>query len=435
MDNITHSLAGLLFAGAATQWRTRALRADPDEGSFATVAAITGVIGANLPDIDVFWGAALQRAGVYDSLLTLLHHRGFTHTVLAALVFMPLLYMLASAFRAWQLRDTITSSRERRADRTALLALCIIAVASHVTLDFTNDYGVHPFSPFVNTWVYGDTVFIIEPWLWIVAIPMVVRVSERRAVRGALWLVLLAGLALCWVAPQVAREAAAVATVGAAIWIFVSSRVRRRSAPLVGILAWCVVTALFVAGTRVIRAQVVAAQQALAPTDAAHLVDLVSSPSPANPLCARIITVETTREVYRLTTAWGSALPQVVSAARCSEMAHTDTTHGALTLPMDRTTRVDTPAVDWQWTWQAARVDLAQLVRSNCRVAAWLRFVRVPFWVARGADSLRVGDLRYDRERVSVAAFTFPVTPSSCPAGVPPWARPRQGVVLPDGAD
>ena len=444
MDNITHSLAGLLLAGTAVALRARQVRDAENDHRFAHVAALTGVIGANLPDIDVVWSAALQGAGVYDDLLSLLHHRGYTHTVLAAVFFIPMLWWLAAWYRQRQQRDTIITARERRADSKILFGLSAVAILSHVTLDSTNDYGVHPFSPFVNRWAYGDSVFIIEPWLWMVAIPMVLRVTSRRLTRGVLWTLLLIGLALSWVAPQVSTVAAAVVTVGAALWILLSRRVSPRRAAGTGLAAWIAVTSCFAIGMSTVRQNVrrqVGAEHARlvsspgAAGGNARLIDVMTSPSPANPLCARVIAIETTRDEYRLTTAWASAVPALVTAKGCSAAAHTDTTRGAQTLPMERSARPDTRSLDWQWTWRAPRAELAKLERENCRVSAWLRFVRAPFWIMTADDSLWVGDLRYDRERVSVAAYTFATRPATCPRFVPPWTRPREGVLSMDAAD
>ncbi len=440
VDNITHSLAGLLLAGTAVTLRSRKVAGTTDDRQFATVAALTGVVGANLPDIDVLWSAILQAMGVYDDLLSLLHHRGYTHTVLAALCFIPLLWQGAVWMRRRQQRDTVTSAPERTADSSTLLGLAIVAVLSHVTLDFTNDYGVHPLSPFVNAWTYGDSMFIIEPWLWVAAVPMLLRITERRWLRGLLWCLLMLGLALSWAVPQVSLPAAIIVTMGAALWILVSRGVARNTAPFTGIAMWVIVTVLFASGTYAVRSAVRGVHRASSQNEASfgtgRLVDVMTSPSPANPLCARVITVETTRDTYRLTTAWGSALPSLVSASWCSAAVGTDTTRGAQTLPMQRASRPRTAAIDWHWTWQAPRAELVQLARENCRVSAWLRFVRAPFWVRGVAgDSLRVGDLRYDRERVSVAAFTFAERTGDCPQWVPPWTRPRDGASSADGAD
>lgn len=436
MDNITHSLAGLLLAGTAVQLRARRLTATGDDRQFAAVAALTGVVGANLPDIDVLWSAVLQSAGVYDDLLSLLHHRGYTHTLLAALLFIPLLWWLAVWYWRRQQHDPIVSAVQHRADSRTLGGLSAVAILSHVTLDFTNDYGVHPFSPFVNAWAYGDSVFIIEPWLWVATIPMVLRITWRRVTRGVLWTLLALGLTLSWVAPPVSLAAAVVVTMGAVLWMLLARRVPVGSAAILGLVAWVTVTVAFASGTAAVRTAVRStyadSTRAAAGT---RLVDVMTSPSPANPLCARVISVETTPDTYRLTTAWGSAAPSLVSAAWCSAAAQTDTTRGAQTLPMEKATRRDSRSVDWQWSWAAPRADLVRLARDNCRVSTWLRFVRAPFWVRGAGDSLRVGDLRYDRDRVSVAAFTFAAHPDACPRVVPPWTRPRQGILSADAAD
>jgi inner membrane protein len=49
-----------------------------------------------------------------------------------------------------------------------LLALAYVGVLSHVFLDYLNNYGVRLLMPFSGRWFYGDAVFIIDPWLWIV---------------------------------------------------------------------------------------------------------------------------------------------------------------------------------------------------------------------------------------------------------------------------
>jgi inner membrane protein len=41
-----------------------------------------------------------------------------------------------------------------------------VAAASHILLDWTNNYGVRPFFPFNPRWYEGSFVFIAEPVLW-----------------------------------------------------------------------------------------------------------------------------------------------------------------------------------------------------------------------------------------------------------------------------
>ena len=160
-----------------------------------------------------------------------------------------------------------------------------------------------------------------------------------------------------------------------------------------------------------------------------RLMDVVTGANPANPLCARVITVEASASRYRLTTAWASAVPHLVSAQWCSRAVQTDTTRGAQHLPMTRARTPLTRAIEWTWTTSAERARFATLAREHCAVAAWLQFARVPFVIPVGTDSLMVGDLRYDRDaRASVARYTLPSTPDHCPVSDVPWARPRADI-------
>jgi inner membrane protein len=60
-----------------------------------------------------------------------------------------------------------------------LLLLSSIAILSHPILDFLNTYGVRWLMPFSSRWFYGDTLFIVDPWVWL-ALALGVYVSRRR---------------------------------------------------------------------------------------------------------------------------------------------------------------------------------------------------------------------------------------------------------------
>lgn len=189
MDPLTHTLVG---AGLA-QTRLGRLGALP-----RGLAAATLIVGANLPDVDVacyFEGADFALA----------HRRGWTHGVLAMAAF-PLL--LAGAVLAWD-----RWRRRRRAPAAAparfspLLAVAAVAVWSHPLLDWLNTYGVRLLAPFDWTWFYGDAVYIVDPWIWLILGGALF--LARSASRGALlaWGVL--GLLATWAvlgrAPEPAR--------------------------------------------------------------------------------------------------------------------------------------------------------------------------------------------------------------------------------------
>jgi inner membrane protein len=433
VDNITHSLAGLLLANAIVQVRaSRTSSEGPGvQSGFSTTAAAVGVIGANLPDIDVPWHGVLQGLGLYDDLQLLLHHRGWTHTLLGALLGTLMLWGAGGFLLRRTARST--SATDPRPDQRWLLVLCTVAVLSHVLLDFTNDYGVHPLSPFSHQWFHGDTVFIIEPWLWVMAVPALMRATTRRATQMALVTVLVIGAVLSALAPQMSLAATAVAATGLCAALLLMPRLTPARATATGIGGWIVVTLLFAAGTGAVRTRVaaVAASGHATGTEggAYRLFDVIVSPSPSNPFCARAITVQANDSKYLLTTAWAAAAPALVSAAWCERAAHTDTTTGAQHLKMRRVRIGDSPAIAWGWSWTAPRSDLAALMAAQCQIAAWSRFVRAPFWVDAGPDSVLVGDLRYDRDRgMRVSRFTFPRRAENCPASVPPWTRPRNDI-------
>ena len=148
MDNLCHTLVGAALAESGLKRRT-------------ALGAATLMIGANLPDVDV---VAVPLGHGVD------FRRGWTHGVLA-LVVLPVL--LAAIMLAWD--RLVRAPRARRAGHAApptvarqLLLLSAISILSHPTLDWMNEYGMRWLMPFSGRWFYGDTLFIIDPWLWAV---------------------------------------------------------------------------------------------------------------------------------------------------------------------------------------------------------------------------------------------------------------------------
>src|SRR5690606_7302943 len=129
-----------------------------------------------------------------------------THGILAMLV-LPLL--LAGAMMLWhrcrggsvgasassdkQPRITATpvaGAGENSTQPRALLSLAFLAIVYHPLLDWMNNYVVHLLMPFDGRWFYGDTLFIVDRWFWLLAAVGVVlaRSASRRAIAG--WLLL-----------------------------------------------------------------------------------------------------------------------------------------------------------------------------------------------------------------------------------------------------
>lgn len=144
MDNLTHSLLGLVAAKAGLE------RVSP----YATAVC---VIAANAPDADIV--TSLGGGWTY-----LHHHRGITHSIVgtfALAVIIPLLFYLGDRIVA-RLRGRVPRARFR-----GLLFASVLLSLSHPLLDWTNNYGVRPFLPWDERWFYGDLVFIFDPYLWL----------------------------------------------------------------------------------------------------------------------------------------------------------------------------------------------------------------------------------------------------------------------------
>jgi inner membrane protein len=65
-----------------------------------------------------------------------------------------------------------------------VLLLAVISILTHPLLDSLNTYGVRWLMPVRGDWYYGDALFILDPWLWLVLGFGVVASSGRRSARG-----------------------------------------------------------------------------------------------------------------------------------------------------------------------------------------------------------------------------------------------------------
>src|SRR5690606_20591590 len=131
---------------------------------------LVSILGNNLPDLDILY-AGLTLNG---RLGYLLHHRGHTHTLLIGLLQGAIIGAVA---QYWLKRNVKNLSSW---DEKAIWFLSLLSPVIHLGMDSLNNYGVHPFWPFWNGWMYGDSVFIIEPLLWLALFPVVYFVTTNR---------------------------------------------------------------------------------------------------------------------------------------------------------------------------------------------------------------------------------------------------------------
>jgi len=168
MDNLTHSLVGAVLGQAGLK-RTTGL------------AMPALIIGANLPDVDAacfFWLEGTEH---------LAFRRGITHGP-PALVLLPLILAgLLWAFDRWQTRRGTRPEGRLPVRFGWLFAMAFIGCLSHPFFDWLNVYGIRLLEPFSSQWFYGDTLFIIDVWLWALLIGTVWW-SRRREKAGTEWM-------------------------------------------------------------------------------------------------------------------------------------------------------------------------------------------------------------------------------------------------------
>lgn len=159
MDNFTHSLAGWALGQTGLKRTTR-----------KGLAAL--VLGANMPDIDVFFG--------WVPWLPLATHRGFTHGLVGGIIVMPpLLAGLLWLSDRWQVANGVVFKSGLPLRFQWLVALSYLGALTHPLLDLQTTYSVQLLSPFSTLWFHTETLFIIDVWIWS-GLAFAIWLSRRR---------------------------------------------------------------------------------------------------------------------------------------------------------------------------------------------------------------------------------------------------------------
>ena len=132
VDNLTHTLTGLMISRCGIS------------DNKARGTALTAMIAANVPDIDVLWSGLPGGSSYFE------YHRGITHSFVMA----PILAAACCAIAKYTRQASIN---------VRLFAVAVLGVLSHLLLDWTNVYGIRLLLPFSSKWYRGDMTEIIDP--------------------------------------------------------------------------------------------------------------------------------------------------------------------------------------------------------------------------------------------------------------------------------
>jgi inner membrane protein len=158
MDPVTHTLVGASLAETGLKRISR-------------FAAPTLIIGANLPDIDAVTYFIAGDLALYV-------RRGWTHGILAMAILPAMLGI--GMWLAARPKGRGARGRFAPARAGALVGLAYLAVWTHPALDWLNSYGIRLLMPFYRQWFYGDALYIVDPWMWLMLSTAVVVAHTRR---------------------------------------------------------------------------------------------------------------------------------------------------------------------------------------------------------------------------------------------------------------
>lgn len=377
MDNVTHSLIGLAAgeAWAVTRKKERA------------PLWIASLLANNFPDIDVPIGSWLTQ----DGLSRLLFHRGHTHTLafipVQGLVLFFLLWLLYRKKPHFSARDT--------------LGVVLLGLGLHIFADSWNSYGVHPFWPFDNRWYYGDFVFILEPWIWVILLPPLFFATNSKIFR-VLFSIFGGGIMIAaWTNEMVPLLVAGMLSI-----FLVGFTLLQRWIPSPGrrVASAVIAMAIFLGSFALI-------SNGIAREYGSASGEIALSPFPGNPFCwtaqrARFEGDEYVAEALRI-----APWPKVFSVQQCPDFYRP--VHGLL----EHMTAEPSDAMEPVGRFRGKRSEFEAIAR-DCRGQNFLRFARIPFWKAEG-EGFAVGDLRFARG--GRRGFAQVNVPGACPDLPAPW--------------
>jgi inner membrane protein len=393
VDNITHAFLGAAMAECAVPRNASA--------GVRTAFMCAGVVAANAPDVDLLYNGIIEQPLGY-----LLHHRGHSHTLPGLGVLGLLIW---SGVRLWPRARLAIRGAERR-----FAALIAAALAGHLIMDTANSYGTHLWYPMSSGWVYGDAVFVLEPWLWAV----LGATLALNAVRPS-WRVLIALLTLAPIGAlvQVGLLQAGVCAVLAAV-VGAAAALSRRWPPrarAAGVLAATAAIVVVMSGL----SSVAKAEARRAIAGPAEVIDVIADANPGVPWCWAVMVLheaEAPHDVLTATRATLSILPGVWPATSCAS--------ARLSAGWAADART-TDAVVWHRQWRIDVQALRTLHEGNCRARAWLQFGRVPY-VANGT----IVDLRFENPiGQNFTPMALDPAAERCPRYVTHWELPRRDVL------
>jgi inner membrane protein len=189
-----------------------------------------------------------------------------------------------------------------------LMVASFIVTATHPLLDWTNNYGIRFLLPWSQKWSYGDLVFVVDPYLWLILGGASFLLTARTSFSKFIWAALAAVLTFVVVAgprsgnlpnPQLVALLWIVVLVALIVLFLKDARERwgRRIAFVAFSLVLCYWSALAFAHLRAVALGSEAAAR-MASANGEAVARLAAMPQLANPFRWDCV-FETDRAMYR----------------------------------------------------------------------------------------------------------------------------------------
>ncbi len=383
MDNLTHSLVGVLLGEVGSR-----------QANLPRKAAVwTSVIASNLPDLDVVCNLVHDEG----NLFYLLHHRGWTHSLLAVIP----LGVFSSFFG-----NKIGNNHKKLSGKLILLG--VLAAFLHIAADYCNNYGVHPFSPFLNRWFYGDFLFIAEPFILFILIPYVFFRTQSQIYKILLILfeIILAG-ALFLISPKII--ALMICCLGG-LSFFIHYKKTKSLPSVLGI--GCVLIVFKFASVYARNKVVESFNQT---KDRIKIDQIVTSPAPGNPFCWAVIAQGVDQDKnYIARTGIVSLAPTLISEKICDSYAK-------LSHPWTQPVSYNKLNF-WKTEFKKPLAELNE-GKKYCLFENFLKFSRIPIW-NRTEMGWEVEDLRYAGKTNGGFTYREIKRDSKCFQVGAPWEPP-----------
>lgn len=398
MENLSHSVVGLAIGEIVH----RVLPNESDTGAQGLrrkIFLLVSLICANFPDLDIVLVNTLP-----DPLGYLLHHRGHTHTFVylipQGLLVFSLLYFFSKKFKSYVMKG--------RAQLLGVTLCIVLNLLAHIGLDSLNSYGVHPFYPFNSNWLYGDLVFIVEPFFWVVfGAPLIssLQSSWTKTTFGLFITVLPITLTLLDFLPAVSTLI--LMAFGGGLFYL------QNKTKVLGLLASFVMLTVFLSTLSFKREQAKSVYLNTIKGAQEELVEISLHPTPTQFHCWQYSSLSREGDIINV-------IRGMLSLNKVEEC------------PM--AFKAMSPVVESNsnflvYSREKMKLrELKNLYSKNCFFKAWTKFARIPV-----VKEVKAWDARFQRgerpDNFSTIYFDK-YDESSCPSYLPPWSTPIKNLFI-----